>query len=294
MHLSYMFSIALGATTQAFSFSEISSHTHDALTTFKRSLPTLLNRRDGGGSCPPIWGQVARDLSKMFLDTSSGQCNDDARAAIRLVFHDCGTWDTSQGGTGGCDGSLVNTIGLTAPGAEELSRSENNGLQDISLKLVNLRKKFPTVSMADLIVFASSVAVASCPGGPVVKTFIGRKDSAKPAPDGRLPDVSASANSLFALFQAKGFNAKELAALLGAHSTSKSFHQSVVPEGCSQDSTPGLWDVAYYAETLNPPMGKNVGVFPSDAKLAVHPQVGKEFKGFVGATGKWNSAFADA
>jgi Fungal peroxidase extension region len=37
-----------------------------------------------------------------------------------------------------------------------------------------------------------------------------------------------------------------------------------------------------------------VFVFPSDAKLAVHPTVGKEFKGFVGNQGKWTGKFADA
>lgn len=35
-------------------------------------------------------------------------------------------------------------------------------------------------------------------------------------------------------------------------------------------------------------------VFPSDAKLAAHPKVGKEFKGFVDNQGKWNGKFADA
>ena len=43
---------------------------------------------------------------------------------------------------------------------------------------------------------------------------------------------------------------------------------------------------------MSPPQG--VVVFPSDAKLAVHPQVGKEFKGFVNNQGKWNGKFADA
>jgi hypothetical protein len=53
-----------------------------------------------------------------------------------------------------------------------------------------------------------------------------------------------------------------------------------------------VWDVKYYAETLKPPQG--VTVFPSDAKLAAHPTVGKEFKGFVDNQGKWNGKFADA
>lgn len=35
-------------------------------------------------------------------------------------------------------------------------------------------------------------------------------------------------------------------------------------------------------------------MLPSDAKLAAHATVGKEFKGFVGRAGKWNGKFASA
>lgn len=128
----------------------------------------------------------------------------------------------------------------------------------------------------------------------MVKTFVGRKDSTVPAPDGLLPDVNAPAADLFKLFQDKGFNEVDLAALLGAHSTSNQFHvnENAPFVGQPQDSTPGVWDVKYYAETTSPPQG--VFVFPSDAKLAVHPKVGPQFKGFVNNQGKWNGKFADA
>ena len=69
----------------------------------------------------------------MFLDTETAQCNDDARAAIREAFHDCGTWNKAQGNTGGCDGSLI-----LAP---ETDQPENNGLRDTSAKLLALAKK---------------------------------------------------------------------------------------------------------------------------------------------------------
>lgn len=39
-------------------------------------------------SCPAVWSDVSKELTGKFL--SNGQCNPDARAAIRLVFHDCG------------------------------------------------------------------------------------------------------------------------------------------------------------------------------------------------------------
>lgn len=144
----------------------------------------------------------------------------------------------------------------------------------------------------DMIVFAGSHAIVSCPGGPQVKTWIGRKDSSTPAPDGLLPDVQAPADSLYQLFQNKGFNDVDLAALLGAHTCSKQFNVDTSQSGAAQDSTAGVWDVKYYSETTAPPKG--VFVFPSDAKLANHTVVGKQFKGFVNGQGKWNGKFADA
>lgn len=49
----------------------------------------LIRRKDGAGKCPAVWNQVATELTTMYRDTSvsPAQCNDDARAAIRLAFH---------------------------------------------------------------------------------------------------------------------------------------------------------------------------------------------------------------
>ncbi|KAH8657540.1 heme peroxidase [Tricladium varicosporioides] len=270
----------------------LSKYSAASVETVKRGL----SFRSGGGNCPAVWDSVIPILVTKFKDfsVSPPQCNDDARAAIREAFHDCGTWDKTQGDTGGCDGSLVLAAG-------EVGRPENGGLGDFTNYLIWLKGQYPpnAFSMADLIVVASSVAIVTCPGGPVVQTYVGRKDSTTAAPNGRLPDVHAPANDLFKLFQDKGFDAVELAALLGAHSTSKAFGQmnanpasDIIPFKGAQDSTPGLWDVAYYKETLNPP--PNVFPFASDKKLAQHPTVGKEFQGFVDNKGKWNGKFADA
>lgn len=152
--------------------------------------------------------------------------------------------------------------------------------------------KYPTITIADLLQVAASVAIVTCPGGPRVTTYVGRKDSSSVNPGGRLPDAHASGDSLYTLFQAKGFSAVDLAALLGAHSTSKAFGQSDIPSGGQQDSTPGVWDTKYYQDTLTPPAG--VYPFTADKNLAAHAVVGKEFKGFVGNQGKWTGKFADA
>jgi hypothetical protein len=102
-------------------------------------------------------------------------------------------------------------------------------------------------------------------------------------------------NSLLQLFIDKGFSAAELAALIGAHTTSTAFNQAAngVPVNAPQDSTPGKWDINYYAETYAPPAG--VSRFDSDINLAQkNTTVGKQFAGFVGQQNKWGSAFAAA
>jgi hypothetical protein len=210
----------------------------------------------------------------------------------KAAFHDCGTWDESQGSHGGCDGSLIL--------AQEFNRPENNGLQDISGKLLALQQKWTTpaspISVADVIQVAGSVAIVTCPGGPQVTTFVGRKDNSTGAPDGLLPNCADTAANLFQLFVNKGFSSEDLAALLGAHTASKSFFEAGIPSGSPQDSTPGVWDVKYYGETLAQPGTESQGVFSfgGDINLANSPQVGKDFQGFVNNQGKWNGKFADA
>ena len=110
--------------------------------------PALNARKDG--NCPEVWKQVKAELNTVFM--TGDQCNGLARAAIRAVFHDCGSWDTTQKLTGGCDGSLVTGV---IPDIE-LGRPENRGLQAIAAKIKDLSLKYET-SAADMIVFAGSM-----------------------------------------------------------------------------------------------------------------------------------------
>ncbi|KAJ9626984.1 fungal class II heme-containing peroxidase [Taxawa tesnikishii (nom. ined.)] len=294
MHLSQ--SIALLATVagaSAFSLQDISSFAHDLRLP---SIP-LLKRFGGppgqqgppsqpsggsssGGSCPAVWSTISTELTSMFL--SNGQCNDDARAAIRASFHDCASWDQSEGEHGGCDGSLIL--------AKEYEAKENAGLQGIALKLSDLANKH-NVGVADIIAFAGSHATATCPLGPRVQTFVGRKDSSTPNDLSKLPDVHSPGDALYALFQAKGFDAGELAALMGAHSTSRQFTTDPSRAGAAQDDTPGVWDVKYYQQTID---GSAPFVLESDRNLANQAQVGPAFKSFVGAQGRWGIAYSRA
>lgn len=223
-------------------------------------------------SCPAVWSTISSELTPLFL--TSGQCNNLARQAVRAAFHDCFN--------NGCDGSLIL--------AGECSRPEDAGMADICSELPKI-KAGHGVGMADLIQFAGAHAIRTCPRGPAMPAYVGRKDSSTAAPAGELPPVNGSGDSLLAMFKAKGFTATDLAALIGAHSTSTQFFVNQSDAGASQDSTPGIWDVTYYEQTLN---GTAPFTFESDKNLAAQAEVGPVFKSFVANQLGWNSAFVPA
>ncbi len=51
-----------------------------------------------------VWKHIADEMAALFRG-SSGRCTRWARMAVRLGFHDAGTWSKSAGG-GGADGSI--------------------------------------------------------------------------------------------------------------------------------------------------------------------------------------------
>jgi hypothetical protein len=191
-----------------------------------------------------VWDFVASDLVAIFLG-SDGQCTEDARTAIRLGFHDAGAWSKTSG-FGGADGSMLLN-------SEEPTRAENNGLQDIIATGQGLLAKYKGfgVGAADLVQFMATVATVTCPLGPRVKSFVGRKDNAA-SPQGLLPDVHSDATTLINLFLDKDISPADLAALVGAHTTSEQDIVDANFPGAPQDSTPGTWDVKFYTETTDP------------------------------------------
>ncbi|KAF2502760.1 heme peroxidase [Lophium mytilinum] len=287
MHLHIFTHILIASTCcQAFAFPDVSS-----LTVFNRSIfrsreaqaegvgvggkggGKKAGQKQGQGSgCPAVWFDISKDLTSRFL--KQGVCTDDARAAIRSSFHDC--FD------GACDGSLV--LG------NECYRSSNNGLLDWATKLRAIKKHYD-VGMADLIQFAGAHATVTCPKGPVVPVFVGRKDSSVPSHEGLLPPANATGNAIYKTFKSKGFTATDLAALIGAHSTATQSFVNPDYAGYGQDSTPGIWDVNYYKETID---GAAPFSFPADKNLAKHPVVGPRFREFVGNQQRWNVAYVAA
>lgn len=238
------------------------------------------------------WYWAANTMASAFLG-QNGRCNSLAREAIRLGFHDAGTWSqklAAQGKDyGGADGSIVLA-------AEEMKRKDSKGLQEIVDQMWAWSSQF-SVGMADLIQFAAAVAVVTCPLGPRMRVFVGRKDSLKAAPDGLLPGVNDSADKLISLFEDKTITPHMLSALLGAHTTSEQFFVDPKRAGAPQDGTPGVWDTLFYNQTLGlGPLPKEVFRFPSDVVLAKDPRTADEWRSFSGTGGQkhWNEDYAFA
>jgi hypothetical protein len=127
----------------------------------------------------------------------------------------------------------------------------------------------------------ATVATVVCPLGPRIRSFVGRKDNAQLPPDGLLPNVNASADSLLQLFEDKTIKPHGLVALVGAHTTSQQRFFEPQKAFDPQDSTPGVWDVLFYNQTLNKVTPPRVVKFPSDVKFSTHPQCADEWDAFT-------------
>ncbi|KAG6355773.1 hypothetical protein INS49_003739 [Diaporthe citri] len=237
-----------------------------------------------------VWQYVANEMVTAFKGPS-GRCTNAARAAVRLGFHDAAGWSKKTGPDGGADGSLIlNT--------EEIRRPGNRGLEEIVTLTQTWFNKYKGygISAADLVQMGANVATVVCPLGPRTKTYIGRKDNPKPATDGLLPPVDASADFLIKLFQDKTIQPNGLVALLGAHSTAQQRFVDPRRAGDPQDSTPGVWDMLYYNETINPNAPARVFKFASDIKLAADPRMSRLFTAFAAPNNAaqlpWNLLYA--
>ncbi|KAF2453287.1 heme peroxidase [Lineolata rhizophorae] len=274
---------------QAFSVSDVTSFARDVTS----SIGGVVKRHDGHhgghhedhnegpvtparglGECPSVWKDVSDDLTAIFLG-DNGECTALARGAIRAAFHDCFPG-------AGCDGSLI--LG------NEFTNFQNRGIPPIAEALKPIAED-REVGYADLIQFAAAHAVATCPMGPRIPAKVGRTDSDVAAPGTELPTPFQNASELIPMFEAKGFSAGELAALIGAHTAS--VQTTVDPENvASQDTTPGKFDNLYYKQTIE---GNAPFTFQSDRSLAHDDQrTAGPMQGFANSQGGWNAAFTAA
>ncbi|CAG7560162.1 unnamed protein product [Fusarium equiseti] len=256
--------------------------------------PSMNSQRCKRDTCC-VWQYISNELEARFRG-EAGRCTRWARYAVRIGFHDAGTWSlktSSQGG--GADGSIIL--------ANEITRGENKGLEQIGEYYQTIYDKyhnkygFTQVTMADLIQMGSNIAAVTCPLGPRVRSFVGRKDSTKANIGGLLPRVDSDALTLINLFKDKTIGPDDLVALVGAHTTSQQHHINIDRDGDPQDSTPGVWDILFYQQTLDKNSPKRVYKFPSDEVLAKHPLTKPAFEAFAsGSTGQaaWNVDYARA
>ncbi|KAJ9142391.1 Peroxidase [Pleurostoma richardsiae] len=232
-----------------------------------------------------IWSYIASDMVPTFTD--GAQCSALARGAIRLGFHDAGAWNSSMS-FGGADGSIL----LSG----ELTRPENNGLSAIAEQATSWFNGYKTygITMADLIQIGSLVATVTCPGGPRIRAFVGRKDNNTPPPQGLMPSPFQDAPALVELFEAKTFTANDLVALVGAHSVSQQFFVDTSKAGAPQDTTDGVWDVKFYSETSSSETPDGVFKFPSDVSLSQDSTTSTAWRTFAASESSWAAAYAPA
>ncbi|KAI0017625.1 heme peroxidase [Xylariomycetidae sp. FL0641] len=197
------------------------------ITSYTLFLATLAATQTAA-QCPAVWTKVATNLAGQFRGTD-GSCTDAARQAIRLSFHDC--FPSS------CDGSMI-----LANECED--RVENTQMQPICATFRDTTSQFD-VGTADLIQFGTALGLLACQDGLTIPFSAGRVDNKTASPTGQMPTGTDDAASTTAAFKARGFTAKELIALLGAHSVGKD------KNGAALDSTVGDLDTTFYTETAD-------------------------------------------
>jgi hypothetical protein len=121
--------------------------------------------------------------------------------------------------------------------------------------------------------------------------MIGRVDSCTPAPLNQVPSADITGDGALQAFQARGFSAEDLAALMGAHTVSQQVETFPQNAGKGQDSTPDSWDTAYYRDTLS---GKAPFSFPSDVNLSNQTLVAPFYSTFGNNKTKWDNSFVNA
>ncbi|KAF7541718.1 hypothetical protein G7054_g373 [Neopestalotiopsis clavispora] len=221
----------------------------------------------GQSTCPSVWTDVATDMKAIFVD-SDGAATDDARAAIRMTFHDCFP-ET-------CDGSLIL--------ANECSdRGENAQMVDICTTLGDMATQY-NVSTADIIQLGAALGVSAALG-PTMAFKVGRVDSSTANPTGQIPGAADSADTIVSDFAAKGFSVTELVALIGAHSAAKNL------AGTGLDSTVDDLDTTFYTETAD---GTAPASLQSDINLSNGTDTSSDWTTFAGSLSDWEAAFVPA
>ena len=198
----------------------------------------------GGVSMALSYDGLVSDLKELVKTKECGPI------LIRLSWHDAGVYSTGKL-TGGCPNAAMR---FTDGG--EGTFGANAGLPDVALGLLKpvTEKYTGFISNADLWTLAANVAIEEM-GGPVIKTRFGRKDAESSAESvesqvGRLPDGDKGVDHLKEIFEPKGFDAKDIVALSGAHTVGKCHADRSGFDGFWTDE-PLKFDNAYFVDIVN-------------------------------------------
>jgi cytochrome c peroxidase len=169
---------------------------------------------------------------------------------VRLAWHAAGTYDKTSH-TGGSNGATMRFD-------PEKSHGANKGLDKARALLEPIKKKYPSISYADLWSLAGVVAIQEM-GGPQIKWRGGRTDAPDGkscTPDGRLPNAAKKTDHLRDIFYRMGFNDQEIVALSGAHCLGRSHETSSGFIPLPWTYSPITFTNDYYTLLLDPPGGK--------------------------------------
>ncbi|KAJ3092905.1 hypothetical protein HK102_000881 [Quaeritorhiza haematococci] len=148
----------------------------------------------------------------------------------------------------------------------------------------NFKRKYPRVSMADIINWGGIISIKAC-GGPDIPFRAGRKDATTRNPPGLLPKVSTPIPDLLTQFKKLGFTAREFVAITtGAHSIggrNKKFR--------GFDGTAGRFDNNIFKVVL-----QNQAVFASDNGLAGNAETRPVVEEFANNQQAFHQAFVDS
>lgn len=166
---------------------------------------------DKAGVRPPAPRVNVEALKSEIREALINQKANACPMSVRLAWHASGTYDGADG-SGGSDGATMRF-------APEVTDPANAGLTIAQDLLLQVKKKHPEISAADLWTAAGQMAVEFL-GGPKATPTFGRVDApdARSCPaNGRLPDAAQGAAHLRDVFGRMGFNDRETVALSGAH-----------------------------------------------------------------------------
>ena len=139
--------------------------------------------------------------------------------------------------------------------------------------------------MADLIQTGHNVATKLCLNGPLVRTFVGRKDRCHPSPEGNLPTQDQSADEILELFGNMTITPHGLVSLLGAHTCGKQFFVNESRSGAAFDKSPASWGTEFYDEVLQDKPSEGVFRLETDEMISRHPRAAAAWQLFTGILG---------